>query len=358
MDSPHIGVERRVGPHDDVAGRAAGSGGADRLGDHAGCVLAGTGVTRAQSPGGDDRRRQRCGHRRHEGVVAAQPDVVATDLGVIEPDALLLLAVDSPQHHRQERAARCSVFPELLVKQGVGHDVRTRRRPRPTPPGWPAGARHAAEPRHPPSAPRARPFGSAVWSAAAHVPVLGLPPDPRRPGSVVLPSPPRTTRGPKGATPPTEAWCRRPATRAAGEWFRTCGGCCVPSAAMAPGRPGSDPGHRHRTHVPGDPDRRHRSTPESRRCTLVRTSTGSVAGRPPMSSRDWTSVHRRRPRTTAPTSRPVASPMSASPAFDRGAAWIIVGCQRVHQDKTAADNASSAKASSRPGAAVRATAWA
>lgn len=29
MDSPHIGVERRVGPHDDVAGRAAGSGGAD-----------------------------------------------------------------------------------------------------------------------------------------------------------------------------------------------------------------------------------------------------------------------------------------------------------------------------------------
>ncbi|ABP54413.1 hypothetical protein Strop_1953 [Salinispora tropica CNB-440] len=24
VDSPHIGVERRVGPHDDVAGRAAG----------------------------------------------------------------------------------------------------------------------------------------------------------------------------------------------------------------------------------------------------------------------------------------------------------------------------------------------
>lgn len=33
-----------------------------------------------------------------KGVVAAQPDVVAADLGMTEPDALLLLAVDPTQH--------------------------------------------------------------------------------------------------------------------------------------------------------------------------------------------------------------------------------------------------------------------
>jgi hypothetical protein len=44
------------------------------------------------------RRAQWSGQRRDQRVVAAQPDVVAADLGVTEPGALLLLAVDPAQH--------------------------------------------------------------------------------------------------------------------------------------------------------------------------------------------------------------------------------------------------------------------
>jgi hypothetical protein len=83
-----------VAADQDLAGRADGAGGPDRLGDHRRGALAGAGLTGAQPDPGDHRRTAVGADCRHEWGQSAAKHLLTGDLRV--PEAGALLAV--PEH--------------------------------------------------------------------------------------------------------------------------------------------------------------------------------------------------------------------------------------------------------------------